>query len=339
MDETKPTLLVLDDWEGKIRTAPAMAKLRSMANVRVLDRPLSELPDEEIREARFIMAIRERTKIDRNLLDRLPRLELILQTGGHAYHIDVDEATERGITVTLWRQHDACEAAVRELTMGLMIAALRRIPEAVRSADSGEWPLLLGATLRGRRLGILGMGLQGQAVAKLGQAFDMDVVALARPGTTRNADDGVPRLPINELLATSDVVSVHLRLSDESRGYLNADRLRAMKPGSVLVNTARGAIVDQEALAHVLRHGPLRAAGLDVFTDEPLPAASPLRSLPNVVLTPHIGWTVTEAFEEFTDGAAGQLEDYLAGNLSEKELAFKPRPRRIEGRLGGVVSV
>lgn len=332
----RPRMLILDDWEHQIRNAPGTERLRQLADVTVLYGPLDEVPDEELAEVRVVLAIRERTRFDKATLDRLPRLELILQTGGHAYHIDADALAERGIVVPLWRSHDACEAAMRELTFGLMIAALRRFGEAGQAMPNGEWPGLLGGMLRRRRLGILGMGLQGRAVARIGQAFDMDVVAWARRGG--GADDGIPRLPMDELLATSDVVSVHLRLSDESRGLLDAAKLRAMKPGSVLVNTARGAIVDEEALAEVLRDGPLRAAGLDVFAEEPLPKTSPLRALPNVVLTPHIGWTVQEAFPEFAEGAADQLEDYLEFKLDTRELAFKPAPKRADDVMGGVIT-
>ncbi|GHF18707.1 2-hydroxyacid dehydrogenase [Amycolatopsis deserti] len=337
MNRVRPKLFLLDDWEGRIRSAPGARRLAELAELTVLDRPLAEVPDEDLADVRVVLAIRERTRFDRATFDRLPNLELILQTGGHAYHIDLAEAERRGIAVALWRSHDACEAAMRELTFALAVAALRRFPEATRAGDGGQWPGLLGGTLRGRRLGILGMGLQGRAVARLAQAFDMDVVAWARPGGSTDAADGIPRLPMEELLATSDVVSIHLRLSDESRGLLTAERLRSMKPGSVLVNTARGAIVDEDALVEVLRNGPLRAAGLDVFAHEPLPADSPLRSLPNVVLTPHIGWTVEEAFAEFAEGAAGQLEDYLAGKLDPAELRFPlPADRGRPDLVGGV---
>ncbi len=324
MSEPKPKLLVLDDWEGQIRKSVGFRKLSELADATVLDVPIVELTDDQLRDVKFVMAIRERTRFDRELFDRLPALELILQTGGHAYHIDHAEAIERRVKVALWRTHEACEAGMRELTFGLAIAALRKFTDTQRSIDAGGFPGVLGGTLAGRRMGILGLGVQGRPVARIAQAFGMEVVAWDRPGSRSSAaEDGIPRLTIEELLATSDVVSIHLRLSDESRGLLNRDRLRSMKQGSVLVNTARGAIVDESALAEVLRDGPLAAAGLDVFVVEPLPLDSPLRSLPNVVLTPHIGWTVEEAFAEFALGAAGQLADYLAGELSPTELAFQ----------------
>jgi D-3-phosphoglycerate dehydrogenase / 2-oxoglutarate reductase len=333
-----PRMLVLDDWEGEIRRSAGVDRLRELAEVTVLDGPLADLPDSELADVRVVLAIRERTRFDAATLARLPRLELILQTGGHAYHIDADAVNSRGIVVSLWRYRDACEAAVRELTIGLMIAALRKLPEAHHAMTVGEWPGVLGGTLHGRRLGILGMGLQGKAVARLGQAFGMDVAAWARPGSRTSKMDGISFLPMDELLATSDVVSIHLRLSNESRGLLDATRLRSMKPGSVLINTARGAIVDQDALAEVLRDGPVGAAGLDVFTEEPLPKQSPLRALPNVVLTPHIGWIVREAFAEFARGAADQLADYLDHRLDPAELAFPAPERAGADVVGGVLS-
>lgn len=336
MNRPRPRMVILDDWEGELRNSPGAGQLRRMADVTALDGPLGELPDSDLVDVRVVLAIRERTRFDSATLGRLPSLELILQTGGHAYHIDADTVGRRGIAVPLWRSHDACEAAMRELTFGLMIAALRRFPEANSALTAGDWPGILGRTLRGRRLGVLGMGLQGGAVARIGQAFGMDVVAWARPGSRVRGDDGIPRLPMDELLATSDVVSIHLRLSAESQGLLDAAKLRAMKPGAVLINTARGAIVDEDALIEALRVGPLGAAGLDVFTTEPLPKDSPLRTLPNVVLTPHIGWTVREAFAEFAEGAAGQLEDYLACRLDPRELAFPTQVRRGPGAIGGV---
>jgi D-3-phosphoglycerate dehydrogenase / 2-oxoglutarate reductase len=333
----KPRMLILDDWEGQLRTATGADRLRELADVTVVEGRLADQTDELLAEVRVVLAVRERTRFDEALLRRMPKLELILQTGGHAYHVDADAVARRGILVPLWRYREACEAAVRELTIGLMIATLRRIPDAQQAMSAGQWPGILGGTLRGRRLGILGMGLQGRAVARLGQAFDMDVVAWARPGGNAGGD-GIPRLPMQELLSTSDVVSVHLRLSPESRGLLDGAALRSMKPGSVLINTARGAIVDQEALAEVLRDGPVAAAGLDVFVEEPLPIESPLRSLPNVVLTPHIGWTVREAFAEFAAGAADQLADYLNHALDPAELAFPPTDRTGKDVLGGVRS-
>lgn len=312
-------LLILDDWEGRLAAAPGTRRLRDLAEVELLDRPLRDVDDARLADVRFLMAVRERTRLDAGTLARLPSLELVLQTGGHAYHLDAAAARDRDIVVTLGRRAVGPRAAVPELTFALAIAALRRFPEAMRAMGDGSWPVLTGRTLAGRRLGLLGTGRHGTRVARIAEAFGMDVVAWARPGSA-GADPGIPRVSLEELLASSDVVSIHLRLSEESRGLLDADRLRSMKPGSVLVNTSRGAIVDETALIAALRDGPLAAAGLDVFTEEPLPPDSPLRGLDNVVLTPHIGWTVEEVFDEFAEIAADQLGAYLDGTLDETEL-------------------
>ncbi|MGH3356737.1 MAG: NAD(P)-dependent oxidoreductase [Nocardioidaceae bacterium] len=318
----RPSLLVLDDHEGRIEAAPGTDRLRRLADVRILRTALADVPDSELADVSVLLAIRERTRLDAATLARFPALELILQTGGHAYHLDTEAASRRGLVVALQRRGTAGRAAVPELTFALMISALRLMQRADRALTHGQWPALIGRCLFGRQLGLLGVGRYGARVARIAEAFGMRVVAWARPGGPIAAQraDRVPRVGLDELLATSDVVSVHLRLSEESRGLLDAERLRGCKPGAVLVNTARGAIIDEAALVDVLREGPLAAAALDVFTEEPLPADSPLRSLPNVVLTPHVGWTVEEVFDEFASIAADQLEQYLDGQLDPSEL-------------------
>lgn len=296
--------------------------MREHADVRFLRTPLADVPGADLARVRVLMAIRERTRLDAATLSRLPALELILQTGGHAYHLDADAARERGIVVALGRRGTAARAAVPELTFGLMIGCLRGFPTAVRELGGDQWPVLTGRCLAGRRLGLLGTGRHGGRVARIAEAFGMDVVAWRRPGSEAT-DDGLSRVDLDELLATSDVLSIHLRLSDESRGLLSERELGRCKPGAVLVNTARGAIVDEPALVAALRDGPLAAAGLDVFAQEPLPGDSPLRTLPNVLLTPHIGWTVEEVFDEFAAIAADQLDAYLHGTLDPADL-FDP---------------
>lgn len=339
----RPRLLVLDDREGFIAAAPGTRELRELCDVVVLARPLTEVHDAELRDVRFLLAIRERTRLDAATLARFPALELLLQTGGHAYHVDRDELRRRGIVTALGRRAQVVRAAMPELTFMLALACLRRLGEASRQMSSGEWPPLTGRLLAGRRLGILGLGHHGRNVARLGQAFAMDVVAWDRTGEDRGTrtpaarpgPDGIPLLPLEELLRSCDVVTVHLRLSEQSRGLLDRARLQSMKPRSVLVNTARGAIIEEEALVEALRCGPLAAAGLDVFAEEPLPATSPLRSLPNAVLTPHLGWTVEEVFAEFAEFAAEQVRDYLAGVLRRDEL-LDPDIEPAPGGLGGL---
>jgi phosphoglycerate dehydrogenase-like enzyme len=316
----KPLLLILDDWEGLVEASSCWEKLKELADIKFLTIPIAEAPDEELSRVHFLMAMRERTALTEQVFARLPQLKLVLQTGGHAYHIDQAAAQKRGIAIALGRRIKAPLASVPELTMAMMLGLMHLVPQAHDAMRAGEWPLLTGRTLSGRRLGILGIGRHGSNVARIAKtAFNMDVVAWER--TSGNANpDGIQRIPLDELLQTSDVVSVHLRLSPESTGLLNAARLQTMKTGSILINTSRGAIVDENALIDALTRGPLAGAGLDVFAHEPLLAGSPLRTLKNVMLTPHIGWTVEEVFEEFAEIACTQLLQFMQDSLPASEL-------------------
>ncbi|MGH3367259.1 MAG: NAD(P)-dependent oxidoreductase [Nocardioidaceae bacterium] len=342
-DHPRARLLVLGDLEGLVRSAPGTDQLRALCAVTVLDRPLAEVEDAELADVRFLLAIRERTRLDAETLARFPALELILQTGSHAYHVDAAELRRRGVPVALGRRARMVGSAMPELTLFLMLACLRRVGEASRAMTAGDWPSLVGRVLAGRRLGLLGLGRHGGRVAQLARALDMDVVAWDRSGEQagtatpdgRTNADGVVLVPLSTLLGTADVVSVHLALTDESRGLLGRDHLVEMKPGAVLVNTARGAIVDESALVDALRSGRLAAAGLDVFAEEPLPADHALRSLPNAVLTPHVGWTVEEVFAESAAIAADQVSDYLAGQLDPAEL-LDPAVVPLDHSLGGL---
>jgi D-3-phosphoglycerate dehydrogenase / 2-oxoglutarate reductase len=322
----RPTLLILDDWEGRIAASACWAKLSGLVQTRFLSSSIDTVPDADLSGVNFLLTIRERTALTEGVFTRLPRLKLVLQTGGHAYHIDQREAQKRGILIALGRRAKAPLLSVPELSIAMMLGVVHLLPQAQQAMRSGQWPLLTGRTLNGRRLGILGMGRHGSRVAYIAKtAFNMEVFAWARPGSAAVGPKDIPRLALDELLQTSDVVSIHLRLSGESTGLLNAERLQIMKPGSVLINTSRGAIVDEASLINALTNGPLAGAGLDVFSHEPLLPDSPLRSLHNVMLTPHIGWTVEEVFDEFAQIACTQLLQYLQGELPGSELLF-PSP-------------
>lgn len=315
---SKLTMLILDDREGLIGSSPGLEQMKAHAAVRVLSGSFDQVTAEELAQVQVLMAVRERTTLDAEALSRMPSLELILQTGGHAYHLDADYASGKGIPVSLTRRAFGPKAAVPELTFALAVNALRMIPSAHDSMTEGKWEPFLGRTLRGRTLGILGTGRHGETVAKIATVFGMRVIGWQRTPETM-PPDGVELLPLEELLAQSDVVSIHLKLTDQSRGLLDARKLALLKPGAVLVNTARGEIVDEQALVERLQSGEI-SAGLDVFLQEPLANDSPLRTLPNVVLTPHIGWTVQEVLTEFADIVADQLSDYLSGGLKRSEL-------------------
>ncbi len=316
----KPLMIILDDWEGRIAASSCWENVNESVEIRFFngtDINGATPMDPAIRETvSIIMALRERTAIDEKFLMHFPNLQLILQTGGHAYHINLEAAKNRGVAIVLGRSVKAPLISVPELTMAMMLNLVHKIIPAHEAIRSGKWPLVMGKTLSGRRLGILGMGRHGSRVATIARnAFAMDVVAWERPEGKKEYPDGYPRLLLEELLSTSDVVSIHLRLSKESAGLINAEKLVLMKPDAILINTARGAIVDERALINALQRKQLAGAGLDVFEKEPLPIDSTLRSMENVLLTPHIGWTVEEVFEEFAQIACTQLQAWLKGEL------------------------
>ena len=333
----KIKLLVMDDYEGELAKAPAMDRLRDLADVRILDRPISVNDYHLLKGIQALFALRERTTMDRPFFEACSDLELVLQSGGHAYHLDQTAATQKGIVVALGRRVSAPTVVVPELVFGLMLGLVRQIYPLMTEMSKGGWPELIGGSLSGLTLGILGYGRHGHPVARLAEAFGMKVIAWDRGGSSPGMDEfGVRRLPLDDLLAAADIVSIHLRLSPESRGLLNRERLWKMKDGAILINVSRGPIVDESALVEALREQKLGGAGLDVFSVEPLPPSSPLRTLPNVLLTPHIGWKVKKALHEFLEVAADQLEAWLNARLSKNEV-LNPEAIAVDRqRMGGL---
>ncbi|HEX6529185.1 MAG TPA: D-2-hydroxyacid dehydrogenase family protein [Burkholderiales bacterium] len=306
---------VLDDYHGVFDADPAIQRLRQRLPVDVYT---ERLAPERIREYPILIAMRERTRFDAAFFAAMPNLELISQTGNHAYHVDMAAATKAGVLIGMASSDVKAMGAIArstlELTFGLMIAVIRRIPQTDAAMRRGEWPSFAGRTLAGKKLGILGLGRIGREVAAVARAFGMQVLAW---GPTLNAERAersqVTFMDLERLLEEADIVTVQLRLSDQSRGLLNEARLRRIGPKGVLINTARGAIVDEKALARVLAEGALGAAGIDVFEEEPLPADSPLRRLDNVVLTSHLGWPADLTYATFAQAAVGIVEAYLDG--------------------------
>jgi phosphoglycerate dehydrogenase-like enzyme len=258
-----------------------------------------------------VVAMRERTAFPRTLLERLPNLKLLVTTGRRNKSIDVGAANERGITV--------CGTGIlpngtAELTWGLILAVARHIPQEDASVRAGGWQKAVGTDLYGARLGIVGLGGQGSQVARVGLAFGMDVVAWSQNLTDeRAAEHGVRRVEREELFATADVVTVHLLWSKRTRGLIGADDFARMKPTAIFVNTSRGPIVQTDALVDVLQNGRIAGAGLDVYDQEPLPADSPLRTLPRTVLTPHLGYVTRGTYEVFYGEAVEDVAAFLGG--------------------------
>lgn len=306
---------VLDDYQRAFAGTEAIQRLQQSADVQILTEklPTQEALVRALKGTQAIIPIRERTQFPASLLRSLTDLELISQTGSHAYHVDIDAATNAGIIVAMAPGSNA----TAELAFGLMLAVMRRIPQSDQAMRQGDWPLVLGYVLRGKTVGILGLGRIGTEVAEIGRAFGMNISAWGptlTPERARRAQ-ATYRL-LEELLREADVVSVHLALSDQSKNLLNEARLRLMKKSAYLINTARGAIVEEKALVKILQESAIAGAALDVFVEEPLPAKHPLLQLDNVVLTPHLGWPTDSGFAGFAKNAVTNILDYMNGKLT-----------------------
>jgi phosphoglycerate dehydrogenase-like enzyme len=304
---------LLDDYQG---VALAMADWKSLpagTDVVAFRDHLADLDAVAERLADFdvVMAMRERTPFPRALLDRLPRLRLLVTTGMRNASIDLRAAAERGVVV--------CGTAglpypTAELTWGLILALVRHIPVEDRATREGRWQVSVGRGLNGKTLGVLGLGGLGSRVARVGRAFDMEVLAWSQNLTTeRAAEIRATRVERDELLARADVVTIHLVLGDRTRGLIGAREIDLMKRTAYLVNTSRGPIVNEGALIRALREGRIAGAGLDVFDEEPLPPDHPFRHLPGTVITPHLGYVTEETYRIFYEEALEDVRAYLSG--------------------------
>ena len=306
-------IAVLDDYQDVARRMADWGKLPAGAELVVFRDHLADPDAVAARLADFdiVMAMRERTSFPRALLERLPRLRLLVTAGMRNAAIDLQAAADRGVLV--------CGTAglpypTAELAWGLILALFRRIPREDRATRDGGWQETVGLGLNGKTLGILGLGTLGSRVARFGRAFEMEVLAWSQNLTAeRAAEVGAARVDRDELLARSDVVTIHLVLSDRTRGLIGARGLSRMKRTAYLVNTSRGPIVDEAALVRALREGTIAGAGLDVYDEEPLPADHPLRRTPNTVITPHLGYVTEETYRIFYGQALEDIVAYLRG--------------------------
>ena len=309
----RPRLVIPDDYNDVYGTAPAFGPLRERCDVRVFTEPYGSLDAlvERIGDAELIVANRERLPLRAPLFDRLPGLRLVAQTGMGGGHLDLAAATERGILVA---GTGGSGESTAELAIGLMIAAMRRIPYGDAELRAGRWSQFVGRELAGRRLGVIGLGRIGGQVARVCAALGMVVSAWGPTLTPERAlAAGAEYRALDDLLAEADVVSVHLRLVPETRGLLTRERLARLKSSALFVNTARAAIVDEAALVEMLRDGRLWGAALDVYAEEPLPPDHRLLGLPNVVLTPHVGWVSEGSYAQFVGGIVENVLAYLDG--------------------------
>jgi phosphoglycerate dehydrogenase-like enzyme len=267
---------------------------------------------EALRDATVVVAMRERTAFDSALLQRLEALRLLVTTGAANASIDVVAAHAQGVTVCGTR---SLASPAAELTWALILAVTRQVPESDAGVRSGGWQTTVGTELAGRTLGLVGLGRLGQRVARVGLAFEMDVLAWSQNLDPDLAiEHGVAPTTKEDLLARSDVVSVHLKLSDRTRGIIGAADLEQMKRSAYLVNTSRGPLVDEAALVQALTSGRIAGAGLDVYDQEPLPPDHPLRSTPRTVLTPHTGYVTEGNYRVFYGDAVEDIAAWVAGD-------------------------
>ncbi|MEV4630326.1 D-2-hydroxyacid dehydrogenase family protein [Micromonospora sp. NPDC049523] len=304
---------VLDDYQDVAREFGDWDRLGDRIELSVFTDHVDdvEVLVRRLADAEVVVAMRERTALPAAVLDRLPRLRLLVTTGMSNVAIDVPAATRRGVTVTGTR---GVATGTAELTWGLILSLVRRIPAEAQRVRTGGWQSTVGGDLAGHTLGVVGLGRMGAQVAAVGRAFGMHVLAWSENLRAEHAAElGVTSVSKEELLTGSDIVTVHLQLGDRTRGLFGEAELRSMRRDAYLVNTSRGPIVDEAALLTALREGWIAGAGLDVFDVEPLPSDHPLRTAPNTVLTPHLGYVTRETYRVFFGDVVEDIEAFLAG--------------------------
>ncbi|WP_041540463.1 D-2-hydroxyacid dehydrogenase family protein [Catenulispora acidiphila] len=305
-------IAILDDYQN---VALSLADWEALdAETTVFTEPFADAAGAVRALAGFdvVVAMRERTRFPPEVLEQLPDLRLLVSTGPRNAAIDLDAARRLGVTVC---GTGYSASPTIELTWALILAAVRNLPEEAASVRAGGWQLSLGTGLHGKTLGLLGLGRIGSAVAGIGQAFGMKTIAWSQNLTAEKAaEHGVRAVSKGELFADSDVLSIHLVLSQRTRALVGAAELAAMKDTAILVNTSRGPIVEEDALVEALRARQIGKAAIDVYDTEPLPADHPLRALPNALLTPHIGYVSRDLYETFYGDAVADIAAFRAGS-------------------------
>jgi D-3-phosphoglycerate dehydrogenase len=311
------TIVVPDDFPSVFTGSPADHRLRECGDVTIHTERGADDERTLIRRiagANVVLTLRAHARYSARVLAACSDLRLISVWGSGTDNVDLDACRARGITVTNTAGVNA--NAVAEHTLALVFALARRIPAMDAAVRRGEWPRDCLAQLEGKTLGIVGLGAIGRRVAALGAALGMRVLAFtwsANREPERAALIGARLVSLDELLRESDVVSLHLRLTEQSRGFLDRRRLALMRPTAFLVNTARAALVDRDALLEALRSGSIAGAGLDVFHEEPVTTADPLLALPNVILTPHNAGTTPEVIAAGLERAVENIYGFLRG--------------------------
>jgi phosphoglycerate dehydrogenase-like enzyme len=307
-------IAVLDDYQNIALTMADWSVISGNPEIKVFNDHIFDLEQLVQRLLPFdvVCIMRERTPMTAALLDRLPNLKLIASTGPRNAAIDLEAAKRNGVEVA----HTGYQSAPTiEFTWASILALARNVATENTSLRSGGWQVTVGADLYGKTLGVLGLGNIGSRVAEIGKAFGMNVIAWSQNLTQENAESlGVRYVPRDELFREADFLSIHLVLSDRSRGTVGKAELSMMKPTAFLINTARGPIVDEKALVETLSAQKIAGAAIDVFDHEPLPAEHPFRTLPNILATPHLGYGSQSTYETFYRDSVANINAWILRN-------------------------
>ena len=314
MSDDRFRVVVLDDYERFCTGVPAYREAAGLADVKVVEHKLAT--DDEwssaVGDAHAVVLMRERSAFREREFGLAPSLRFISQIGRGIPHLDLAEATRRGIVVSCTPNDSG--ASTVELTIALLTALARQIPSVSQGMREGAWPAAVGMLLEGRTLGVIGLGRIGARVARIARAMDMNLLAAGKTLTDeRAAEAGARRVSLDTLLEESDIVSVHCRLNAETRGLIGRRELQRMKPDALLINTARGPIISEEALVESLRQGHPAGVGLDVYDEEPLPPDHPLRGLDNVILASHRGYAVDRILHQRYQAAFTNVIRFIEG--------------------------
>ena len=306
-------LAILDDYQGIAKDMADWSKLPSGIEVKFFQEHLVDEDQlvERLKDFELVQGMRERTPFPRSVLTRLPNLRLLITTGRRNASFDIEAANELGITVC---GTDGGGEGTTELTWGLILSMLRHIPEEEQRSRAGNWGTTLGVGVKGKTLGLIGLGHIGSLVAKVATAFDMRIIAWSQNMTRQRAEEcGATLVDKKTLFEESDIVSVHLVLSDRTRSLVGSSELALMKPSAYIVNTSRGPIIDEKALIDVLERKAIAGAALDTFDVEPLPQGHPLFKTPNTLICPHLGYAIDDSYHAFYTGIIENVRAFTSG--------------------------
>lgn len=304
-------IAIIDDYQNVALDVVDWGPITRDCEITVFNDHLAEEDQIAARLEDFdvVVVMRERTPFPRSLFDKLPNLKLLVTSGMRNLSLDVAAAQDNGVTVC---GTPSSGTSTAELTWGLLLGLARRIPQEDSATRAGDWQTTLGDGLEGKTLGIMGLGRIGSQIADIGNAFRMNVVAWSQNLTAERATEcGATLVSQEDLLSGSDFITLHLILSDRTRGLIGAEELALMKPTAYLINTSRGPLIDEAALIEALKTGKIAGAGLDVYDVEPLPKDHPLRTLANTVITPHLGYVSRDLYQIFFGVAVKDIRAWL----------------------------